>query len=181
MKLNLLTWQSDLTSGGIQNTTYLLSEEMSKLLGDDFILFEEANSAFQKGIRTVKMTFKGWWRYYFEMVRFLKKERTPDFNLCMLWMCGISAFIYKKIRNVPYGVMVYGNDVIEAKKTTAKRLIKNWIRRVVLNNADVIYACSNYSMGICKKITKNENIQVIFPPVLDENQIYYYGYCLFDL
>ena len=121
MKLNLLSWQSDLTSGGIQNTTFLLAEQFNKVLNDDFILFEEANSAVQSGIKTVFIKFKGWWRFYFEMIRYLKKERKADFNLCMLWMCGISGYLYKKLYGVPYGVMIYGNDVIEAKKESSKK------------------------------------------------------------
>lgn len=166
MKINLLTWQSNLTSGGIQNTAYLLAEEMTKSLGDDFILFEESNSIQQDGVNTVLMPYKSWWRFYLETFRYMKKTRISEYNLCMLWMCGISAYIYKKIYGIPYGVMIYGNDVIEAQGESLKRKLKNKVRKIVLKNADTIFSCSNYSLDLVRKITNNKNLCVIHPPVL---------------
>ena len=166
MKMNLIAYRSSLSQGGIENTCYLLAEEFANRFKDDFTLFVDDESDIPKDIRWTNCGSKKGWKFFLHLYRYVLKERMPDMNFCIHWMCGIAALILKFITHTPYTVMVHGNEIMKCSRKSIKVIIRyNLLRKLILDNASIIFANSDFSRKLCSEICDNKNIVVVHPPI----------------
>jgi len=164
--MNFIAYRSSLSQGGIENTCYLLAQEFARRLGNDFVLYADNESIFPHNTNYVNCGEKRGWAYFLNLYKFVFRERTPNVNFCIHWMCGITALLMKKLKHIPYTVMVHGNEIMESNHKNIKVTLRdNILRRLILNNASIIFANSKFSKDLCSKICKNNNIVVVHPPV----------------
>lgn len=167
MDVNLIAFRTNLAEGGIRNTGFLLAEEINNIPNVHLTLFTDQNSDISKSVESVKMKCKKCWNFsfYTKIIFYLLKHKPANINLCMHWMCAISFFFNKKIKRKPYAVLTHGNEVMDYPKLNAKTKFNRYIRKKVLSDADILFANSDYTKGLCQKITNSENIFVVEPPI----------------
>lgn len=166
MKMNFIAYRSSLSQGGIENTCYLLAEEFANYFKDEFRLFVDDESDIPKDTCWVNCGSKRGWKFFLHLYRYILEEKMPDVNFCIHWMCGIAALILKIIKKTPYTVMVHGNEIMKCSKKSMKvRIRDNLLRKLILDNASIIFANSDFSRKLCSEICDNKNIVVVHPPI----------------
>ena len=133
---------------------------------DQFVIVNDGSSDSSKDIRWTNCGSKKGWKFFLHLYRYVLKERMPDMNFCIHWMCGIAALILKFITHTPYTVMVHGNEIMKCSRKSIKVIIRdNLLRKLILDNASIIFANSDFSRKLCSEICDNKNIVVVDPPI----------------
>ena len=174
MNIDILTEQTGLEFGGIQNTSFLLAEYFQKL-GNNVILFNRRESVAPKNVKNIIIKKKKNGRLQritdgIEYAKQINKNLSPDIILCTTWHEGIGALLYKFLKKKPYIVMAHGNEVLTLNK---KLPFSKWVRKIVLDKAELITANSEYTRILVKKISTTKSV-IINPPILFKNNGIYH-------
>ncbi|MDD5729767.1 MAG: glycosyltransferase family 4 protein [Candidatus Omnitrophica bacterium] len=76
-------------------------------------------------------------------------------------IAGVAAFLLKKSLGVPYIVFAHGLDVYGPKRSKKA----SWLMKLVLRNASLIIANSNFTLSLLKENISEERIAVLHPAV----------------
>lgn len=181
MEIGFVTPHISLSSGGIQNTSYLFAEAFRDQCkfrvitsGDsDRVAGCEDTITYCKHKREDNIGL----HIDFIQALFASHQSKPfDFTFTILYPYALSCFLLKKIKRVPYGVMVHGAELMpEPKRHGVKGNIiwrmKRLLREVVLRNADIVFANSSYTEQLFKKAYgASKKTVVIHPPIKYEDK-----------
>lgn len=165
--------------GGIQNTGYYFAKCFPKSV--DFSVFCSTESELDDvGCTVCKSQYKSndTRHYHFDLLKMLFSQNRIDrfdFTFASLYPMALECYLLKKIKKIPYGVMMHGNELMDGVQShlIVGRIIQKvrfFIRSIILNNADVLFANSEFTKSLCKSKFKNKNIQVIHPPICFEDK-----------
>lgn len=178
-KKNLLIISYDfcLEAGGIQNTSYLLAEELLKYINVYTLSPANGNMPCLPNVRSFRCKYarnsiqrKLYDKESVVMVETIHQKYKIDYILLPDYNYALPALNLFKKYGVPYGVMTHGNDVM---KYTLKFLLEHprshakmfFERKKILNNATHVFSNTEFTKSLVKQITSNRNIHVINPPI----------------
>lgn len=164
----LVSFDFSLENGGIQNTGYLLAQYLSKYYDVTTFCNSNGNKPEIEGVHSYKSKYKSRNKFLPELISLHKKHHF-DFALSTSHYDSISLLMLKKMYQVPYGIMAHGNELLSRSPSGFKEKWDNYIfshlRRILLNNADLICSNTNFTKQLIEKISSNTNIVVIHPPI----------------
>lgn len=160
--------------GGIQNTGYYFAKGFPEKV--DFTVFCSTESELEDVVCTVcKSQYKSsdTRHYHFDLLKMLFSQNGTnrfDFTFASLYPMALACYLLKKIKKIPYGVMMHGNELmdgVQSHSIIGKMLqkVKGFVRFIVINNADILFANSEFTKSLCESKFRNKNIQVIHPPI----------------
>ena len=176
-RVNILIISFDfcLEAGGIQNTSYLLAEELTKYANVFTFCPADGHSPNGNGIHASKGKIacngKQLKQYNdaIEIIGNLHKTYHIDYILCCHLDWSPAALFLKKKYDICYGIMTHGNELM---KYPLKRILKEpgflkliLRRRKCLKNADQIFCNSNFTKNLVVKLNINKNVSIIHPPI----------------
>lgn len=180
MKKKLLILSSDfqLETGGVANTSYLFAEYFQPYM--DVITFCPSDGI-SPNISGV-VNYRG--KYARNNILFtiescfkifsIYKKHQFDYVLSTRYGNAPSCILLKWRYGIPFGVLCHGQEVIKWRKGgllgTIKGNIYYPIRALVLKFATHIFANTNFTKGLVKRLTNNRNITVINPPICLKKQ-----------
>lgn len=106
------------------------------------------------------------------------KKFSFDFTLTSHYAHALPCFLLKKLKGVPYGILVHGTELQDkngCRRATGRIYfaIKKYMRRALIRSADVIFANSKFTGELVQKKygEYNKKIVVIHPPIqyVDKN------------
>lgn len=166
-----------LEAGGIQNTSYLLAEEFTKYMNVFTFCPADGKIPNNKSIKSFRSRFTFTAKHQSEFnkdaIAFIEQIHLKYHISYVL----VPALDYSKpacyINNkygVPYGILTHGNEVMAITFKDFLRhprsLFKHLLRRkYFLSNATHIFSNTDYTKELVKKITTNNSIYVINPPI----------------
>lgn len=163
--------------GGIQNTGYYFAQCFPKK--SDFEAFCAVDSE-TEGLtcRIHKSRYKSndTINYHLSIIKMLfaaNKENRIDFTFAAFYPMALSCMLLKKIRGVPYGVMMHGNELLDGvePQNGIKKILRKVrfvIRKKILENADILFANSEYTKSLCENKFRSKKIEIIHPPICFE-------------
>jgi len=161
-----------LDTGGIQNYSYLLAEYLSYQTKETVICsFDSKLTGYTDNLEIIKskytsQQFKKFTHNIFSIVIKQHLKKKFEYSLIAQYSLGSSCLWLKKIFDVPYGVLAHGNEVFgNVSKNKIKNIILKRYRKIIFDNAKHIFANSEYTANLVRKITQNPNIIVIHPPI----------------
>ena len=172
-KILLVSYDYNLTAGGIQNTSYLLAEYLKKDM--DVTIFCPSNGTLPciENIREYKSRYKGKLFdlfSFFEVYRLHRKIKF-DYALSTHYYCGFCLPFLKFFASVPYGIMTHGNEVVILDRfASLYRFLRyycssKWRRLLTIRNANIVFSNTSYTASLVKKICSRVNPIVIHPPI----------------
>lgn len=94
------------------------------------------------------------------------KENKPDFVLSIVYTYAIGCMKAKKKFGVRYGVMVHGSELMHRYyKIGLISKLQERQRKKVLENADIVFANSQYTKDLLLSMYKIDRCEVIHPPI----------------
>lgn len=176
MNYTMISQKFDPKSGGIQNTSFLFANELALKASDkdkiQIIYIEKGDSLLNKKIQQMK-SYSPFSLNPIKIIKHimihLKIRKYTDLNILFHYSLGLSSLFLKIVYRIPFVVLVYGNDVYNS--STEKGLFRNIkykFRSIILKNAKYVFACSNFTSGLAKKIINDEHhkkIVTIHPPI----------------
>ena len=179
MRIAFITSVVSKRFGGIQNTSYYFAKEFPNNV--DFNVFCSAESESDDlKCKVFKSRYKSndTRHYHLELLKMLfsqNKNASFDFTFASLYPMALECYILKKIKGIPYGIMMHGNELMDgtpAQSFVGKMLkkIRFFVRAVIFNNADILFANSEYTKRLCESKFKNKNVQIIHPPICYEDK-----------
>jgi len=175
MNIGFITPQISREKGGISNTSYLFMESFPKRA--NFHAFCAKDSDIVPGnenkIIYSKFNQNQTIGLHLDIIlKVFKQNRKQPFDFSFTSLCsyGVPCYLLKKCKGVPYGVMIHGNEVMEEPKRFGilgriKRFSKTRFKRLVVSNADVIFANSSYTKTLFETHYGKANIEIIHPPI----------------
>jgi phosphatidylinositol alpha-1,6-mannosyltransferase len=155
------------SAGGIQNTGYLFSKAFS--LYFDLVFVVSASGSVSINSKVIDGSFKSnniqCLLYNIKEVHREWKNNKISYCLSLSWRTAIIPFLFSIIYKVPYGVMMHGNEIMDKNNTSLKNIFENKIRKIVLSHSKDLFANSNYTAGLAKKVVNNKSINIIHPPL----------------
>lgn len=175
MKLGFFSPLLSLSTGGIQNTSYLFVDAFSQFCDFKCFIANDSERIDGKQNNLIVSHFMRHQTVLLNVDLFFKclienRKSKFDFTFAVLNVCGVPCFLLKKIAKVPYGIMIHGNELMDEPKRDSTLgnifiTIKNKLKRVVIENADVIFANSEYTKQMCEDTYKCKRVEVIHPPI----------------
>lgn len=179
MRVAFVTSVISKTLGGIQNTGYYFSKVFPDSIEfEAFCSTESELEGIDCKICKSKYKSNNTIKYHVDILKMLfteNKKNKYEFTFAALYPMALECFLLKKIKKIPYGVMMHGNELldgIEPKTVKQKcfRKLRFAARRTILNNADILFANSEYTKKLCELKSSNHNIKVIHPPICFEDR-----------
>ena len=180
MNIGFVAPQIGLKIGGIENWGYLFAENFPDYV--DFHTFcandSETICRNKNTISYSKYRKKQILRLHTSLVLLLFRanRRFPfDFTFSSLYSYGLSCYLLKMIKAVPYGVMVHGNELMNEPSRSGIcgrliTLIKKIVRSKIFKYADIVFANSNYTKELLLDTYGESNVVVIHPPIKYEDK-----------
>lgn len=184
MHILLVSFDFCLESGGIQNTSYLLAEYLSKYTEVTCYSCSDGHELNIKNVLFYKSNYNlhGINRYNIGVIRELKeihREKPIDYILCVARHTSRNMGIFSKLFGIPLGILVHGNELIVPPRSLVDK-IKN-IGSTIALKLDILFANqlfsnSEYTKKLALKVNSSKSITVIHPPIssmsVDEVQNY---------
>lgn len=178
----IISFDFCLEAGGIQNTAYLLAVELAKYANVFTLCPADGNTPDHSGVKALKSRYaisKGErFDYTKEAIEIAEKvhlQNTIHYVLCVHYAYSQPAYYLKKKYNIPYGILVHGNEVMHPTISQLSHhpgLVKSLlIRCKLLSYSTQIFANTNYTKKLAKNTCLIKNIFVVQPPVDIENII----------
>lgn len=173
MHILLVSFDFCLESGGIQNTSYLLAEYLSKYAD---VTCYSCSDGHDIGIKNVdffrsKYNLHGINRYNIGVLQELKSihaKKSIDYMLCVARHTSRNMGIFGKIYGIPLGILVHGNELIVPPRTLIEKIksIGSTIAlKLDLMFASQLFANSEYTKNLALKQNSSKSIVVIHPPI----------------
>lgn len=174
-KIEFISIETSADNGGIQNVAYLLSEEFNKDGTVENFSFNTRSKEKSESTKYYKAYFSN--KLLVKLILAMKiiKNKFTFMKVSYLlnhWELGIVFAILNKILNVDYSIMCHGNEIYPYNKSDLDKIsvkAKQFIRKYTLTNARNIYTCSEFTKQMVFNITKHNNVEVINPPVKQNN------------
>lgn len=174
MNIGFITPQISLSMGGIQNMSYHFVGAFSEQC--DFRVFCSKDSDDVEGYDNVtysKYKQDETFGLHGELIKntfSAHKQKAFDFTFASLYPYGLACYFLKKLKGVPYGILTHGNELMlepERKGIKGKiiGIVKQRLKRIILENADVVFANSNYTKELFLESYSAKKVVVIHPPV----------------
>ena len=162
MKVNIFASQID-RSNGIGNIAYNLTLYLPEKYDVELYTYE-VNEEIGNSISINLLTSKKPLNRILRSIRlFLSaKHSNNEVSICMSWRLGIVSCLMRWITKTPYIVLSHGNEVLPSH-IGKKKVVDDWLRKLVLKNADFIVANSKYTLNLTKDICEIKNAIVIHP------------------
>lgn len=179
MRIGFVTSVASKRLGGIQNTSYYFAEYFPKEVEMElFCSSESETEGLDCDISKTNCRSNETVKFHFQLLKHIfgsNRKKAFSFTFAALYPCALECYLLKKMKGIPYGVMMHGNELMDgAAPKSLFQNIKNKarfaVRKRVLDNADVLFANSEYTKGVCRSKTSNKNIQVIHPPIKFEKK-----------
>lgn len=174
-RIAFVTPEIDRSAGGIQNTSYYFAKEFPNhcefhvFVGKVSEQFADANLKIHSNPNR-----QSGLRFHFENIKRIIRENRKkkfDFTFAVLHTFGLECLVLKKVAKIPYGIMVHGNELLdETARSPLENFARRIIRKMVLENADVVFANSSYTEQLLNSVVKCKKSAVIHPPVHFENK-----------
>lgn len=173
----ILSYDFCLETGGIQNTSYLLTEELTKYANIYTICPSDGNAPNFLGSNSIKSRYANtpkekrlFDKESIEIAENLHNQYTINYVLCLHYAFAKPAFFLQKKYHVPYGILTHGNEVMSISlndllKNPRSRIRQLFTRNRLLSNASQLFSNTDYTRGLVMKLCKNNNIYVVQPPV----------------
>lgn len=181
MRIAFITSVISKRLGGIQNTGFYFAQCFpQKTDFETFCSVDSETDGLTCNIHKSQYKSGNTKKYHLSILKMLlraNRKKRFDFTFASLYPLALSCMLLKMISGVPYGVMMHGNELldgVEAKEPIKKFLsrVKFRIRKKILEDADILFANSEYTKMLCKSKFNNQNIIVIHPPVRFEKHNY---------
>lgn len=166
----LVSFATDPSAGGIQNTAYWLADSFAEQDDESFLLFTGNDSIIPANVKAIQILINndetyGLFKKAIRILNCMFHHKEIEISLCFHWTIALPCMLYRSITHVSYSVMVYGNEIMKECNNNIKTRLRQKVRSCVLDKASCIFACSEYTKQLCTQICKNKNIIVIHPPV----------------
>lgn len=173
MHILIVSFDFCLESGGIQNTSYLLAEHLSKYAEITCFSCSEGHDVTIKNVSYFKSKFalKQICRYNLGVLKELStihKQKKIDYILCMARHTSRNMAVFKILHKIPLGILIHGNELIVPPRTLFQR-IRNIGSTIALDIdlmfANQLFANSEYTKKLALKRHKSKSITIIHPPI----------------
>lgn len=172
--LLILGGRFELESGGIENTSYLFADYFRKHFNVYTLCtksgcmpnIESVISQQSKYDRTHPLCALD----FYSKALSIKEKDGLDYVLSVHFGYALCCVFLKWLHNIPYGVLVHGQEAVKWPKNGFIRDIM-WriffypMRWLILKNACDIFVNTNFTKGLIEQITNNRKITVINPPI----------------
>lgn len=181
MHIVIISYDFCLEAGGIQNTSYLLAQELSKEA--DVTCFSPLGShEINEGtICDIKSSHNQWSLQKFTIpvikeIYSLHKAKKIDYILCTTYFMSYNVLPLSMAYNIPYGIMTHGNEVMPFRGSFVRNNINALRRFFVLRFAKDIFANSRYTQNLVNNICKYSKCKLVPPPIdlIPESKCYNY-------
>jgi len=180
------TFRVSESAGGIENTGYILTEALAEK-NDIFVtVFSDKSSVVPEKCISVKSAYNytSFFKLIYDIYKRIKdysRDNRLDFNLCGIYYYALGSYLQRKHNGTPYGIMLHGNELITPNSNhinivkKIKRAFLYKYRRTILENADILFCNSQYTMELCRSQFNCKNIIVVNPPIKIKHAVYKNG------
>lgn len=177
MHILIISYDFCLTEGGIQNTSCLLAEGLSKHARVSCLSFSNSHDFCVEGVEFYKSKYG--------LKEFTTKDNAVineivnihnlcriDYILCVAYYLAYNAYAIKQLLDIPYGVMCHGNEVMPL---SVNRTLLHWHimdkwhdwyhKHVILRSASDIFSNTNFTKKLVTKIVFFKRVNVINGPI----------------
>lgn len=166
-KINIFSKYVNPELGGIESTAWYLGKEFEKIV--DVYYITKSNNENKDNHNWVQTSGNPLFmalKYIFEVsTGKIKNTKENTYNFCLSYQMALGPFFEKKIKGVKYIVLTHGNEMYTDENLSIKSKLKNYVRRIILNNAEYICTNSNFTRNLTAKATNNKNIIIVSPGV----------------
>ena len=176
-KINIafVTPQISRSKGGIQSLSYLMAEVFPQKMrfhtycAKDSEVIENENGSVTYSCYNQRQTIRFHISLIYNVLRDYRLNKY-SFSYASLYSYSLSCYLLKKIKSVPYGIMIHGNELLNEPLRDSFRgrviaLIKKRLREVLFKKADIIFANSTYTKELYEEKYGKKEIFIIHPPI----------------
>lgn len=152
--------------GGIESMGYFLGKEFTKDNEVRYYAGEVAEDILgsAKIVRNTK-TFP----FAVSVLKNHQIGNRKELDFCLSYQAALGSYLKRKLFKTPYIVLVHGNELYNDGRKSIKIKIREFLRRIILDNANVVYANSHFTKNLCMKCCNRRDIQIVYPGVAYKN------------
>ena len=169
MHILIISYDFCLEAGGIQNTSYLLADELSKMAKITCYMPAESHQMSCENVNVVRSKYSQWVMQKIspciigELLS-IHKEHKIDYILGTTYFICQNVLFLKWMKGIPYGIMTHGNEVMPFENNF-RLILSKFKRKVILKNASHIFSNSHYTKDLVRRIAVLNNVTIVYPPI----------------